>query len=405
MAEDQTLKFQQVICPSCKRPINTFNPNKLMAECPYCHSKLVNPLVKPKDIPMPSRIIPFSTTEEDFEKALVKVLVQRDYVPTDIFEAISIKSVMQIYVPMFVYEGTYNAPWNCRYAVGSDEKNTQWFPQSGIATGEFSFLLLANESEDIPKELREFTKSSLYEVGQAKESESDPIDCDDEDIKEFLQMEKEREDLEISQSSSYDITMSKEFEPDMIDYEDDNLMILECNADARILWEKYGKDMVNSKAEEEAKKPTKWQKTRNFNVSSSFNLTSQMGEYVLVPFWFVYYNYGNEQFYFLMDGNGNRKSYTCPDNAKEKALIKSKQNEAGCFNVKAAPVALPLAVITALYFSAAKDLPVLGWILAAVVFLIVMGIGAVIKNGKIESEIEKILANSRDQRRAGADRL
>lgn len=370
MAEETTLKFQQVICPSCKRPINTFNPNKLMAECPYCHSKLINPLVKPKDIPMPSRIIPFSTTEKNFEKELVRALVKEDYVPTDIFEAIRVNSVMQIYVPMFVYEGTYNAFWSCQSAVEIDEKNTQWFPQSGMVTGDFSFLLLANESEDIPKELSEFTRSS-----------------------------------------SYDVTMSEAFEPDMIDYDDDNLMILECNTDARILWEKSGKGRVNSRAKAKAMSQTNGQKTRNFNVSSSFNLTSSMGEFVLVPFWFVYYKYGDKQYYALMKGNaqrlglGDEITYTYPVDEEEKSYIESRKDETGCLNIKAAPVALPLAVITALYFDTAKNQSVLGWILAAVVFLLVLAIGAGVRNAKIDSEIKERLKESKAQRQKAAKRL
>ena len=371
MAEETTLKFQQVICPSCKRPINTFNPNKLMAECPYCHSKLINPLVKPKDIPMPSRIIPFSTTEKNFEKELVEALVKEDYVPTDIFEAISVNSVMQIYVPLFVYEGTYNASWNCQSAVEIDEKNTQWFPQSGMVTGDFSFLLLANESEDIPKELSEFTRSS-----------------------------------------SYDVTMSEAFEPDMIDYDDDNLMILECNTDAKILWEKYGKGRVNSRAKAKAMSQTNGQKTRNFNVSSSFNLTSSMGEFVLVPFWFVYYKYGDKQYHALMEGYakmlgaGHQVTCTYPIDEEEKEYVKEKKKEKGWLSSWSVAPAMFFGLITFLYLSVAKDDDGLfPKIITLLVVLVVMKIGKSINNSRIDKQIEERLKESKAQRRAASERL
>ena len=85
-----------------------------MAECPYCHSKMVNPLVKPKDVPVPERIIPFTTNEQTFENALTNALINQDYVPTNIFEAISTGDVIQAYLPMYLFEGTYNASWSCK---------------------------------------------------------------------------------------------------------------------------------------------------------------------------------------------------------------------------------------------------------------------------------------------------
>ena len=294
MAEETTLRLQQVICPSCKRPINTFNPQKIMTECPYCHSKLVNPLIKPKDMPVPERIILFTTNEQNFEEALVKALVNQDYVPKNIFEAISTGDVIQTYLPMYLYEGTYNASWSCESSytdqqvkVTSDSVTTKnvkkWRPQNGNAVGTFGFLCLANEGEEIPNELREFTH--LF---------------------------------------PYDVMMSKEFDPDMIDYNDDNLMTLERNADAALVWQKYGKGMVEETAEKAAINQLGGQEIRNFRASSSYNLTTT-GKYVLAPFWFVYYNFQGNQYHFLMDGIGARTSYSYPVDQEEVNFVKGKE--------------------------------------------------------------------------------
>ena len=294
MAEETTLRLQQVICPSCKRPINTFNPNKLMTECPYCHSKLVNPLVKPKDVPVPERIILFTTNEQNFEEALVKALVNQDYVPTNIFEVISTGDVIQTYLPMYLFEGTYNASWSCESSytdqqvkVTSDSVTTKnvkkWRPQNGNAVGTFAFLCLANEGEEIPNELREFTH--LF---------------------------------------PYDVMLSKEFNPDMINYNDENLMTLERNADATLVWQRYGKGMVEETAEKAAINQLGGQEIRNFRASSSFNLTTT-GKYVLAPFWFVYYNYQGNQYHVLMDGIGARTSYSYPVDQEEVNFVKGKE--------------------------------------------------------------------------------
>lgn len=345
--ERTTLQLQQVTCPSCKRPINTFNPNKLMAECPYCHSKLVNPLVKPKNVIMPNRIIPFTTSEQDFEKAMVEALANQDFVPTDIFEAIHTGSVIQTYLPMYLFEGTYNATWNCESAY-TENKQTKWRSRNGIESGNFAFLCLANEGEEIPEELRDFTR--LF---------------------------------------PYDVMMSKEFNPDMIDYNDDNLMTLERNTDATIVWQKYGKGLVEELAQKAAIVQVGNQDIRNFRVSSNHQLTTR-GEYVLVPFWFVYYNYDGKQYHFLMDGIGQRTCYSHPVDEKEAKFVDGKET------VKKI---VKWLWVLALVFAALVNMT------AAVGYLVIWFIAKIIVNRMMNGQIQDQLDNSKNLRLAAARNL
>ena len=359
MAEETTLRLQQVICPSCKRPINTFNPNKLMAECPYCHSKMVNPLVKPKDVPVPERIIPFTTNEQTFENALTNALINQDYVPTNIFEAISTGDVIQAYLPMYLFEGTYNASWSCessymdqKVKVGSNSVSTKdvkkWRPQNGNAAGNFAFLCLANEGNEIPDELRQFT--SLF---------------------------------------PYDVMMSKEYADGMIDFNDENMMTLERNADETLVWQKHGKDMVEETAKNAALNQIGNQEIRNFRASSSFNLTTR-GKYVYAPFWFVYYNYAGGQFHFLMDGIGQRTEYSYPVNQEEVDFVKGKEKIKG-------------------YVTWLWVLALLLWYVfnftTAFVYLIIWLIGKIVVNKMMDKQIQERLEDSKAQRQAGANRL
>lgn len=365
MNENQTLKLQQVVCPACKRPINTFNPNKLMAECPYCHSKLVNPLINPKDFPVPERIILFTTNEQTFENALVNTLISKDYVPTDIFDSISTGDVIQSYLPMYLYEGTYNASWSCessyedeKVKVGysfleggntvSTKKVTKWRPQNGNAAGNFSFLCLANEGNEIPEELRSFT--SLF---------------------------------------PYDVMMSKEFQPELIDINDDNLMTLERNADVTLVWQKHGKDMVTETAKNAALTQIGNQEIRNFRASTSHQLTTT-GRYVLAPFWFVYYTYRGQQYHFLMDGIGSRTSFTNPINQEEVEFVNKKKKVLKIINWL-----WPLALVFWGIFNFVVSLTVLAaWFVAKIL---------VKKN--IVKQIEDRLCESKAKRMEGAKRL
>lgn len=359
MAEETTLRLQQVICPSCKRPINTFNPNKLMTECPYCHSKMVNPLVKPKDVPIPERIIPFTTNEQTFENALTNALINQDYVPTNIFEAISTGDVIQAYLPMYLFEGTYNASWSCessymdqKVKVGSNSVSTKdvkkWRPQNGNAAGNFAFLCLANEGNEIPDELRQFT--SLF---------------------------------------PYDVMMSKEYTDGIIDFNDVNMMTLERNADETLVWQKHGKDMVEETAKNAALNQIGNQEIRNFRASSSYNLTTK-GKYVYAPFWFVYYNYAGGQYHFLMDGIGQRTEYSYPVNQEEVDFVNGKER------IKSWVSWLwPLALLLWYVFN----------FKVAFIYLIIWWISKFVVNKMMEKQIQEHLDNSKAQRQAGANRV
>ena len=365
MAEEATLRLQQVVCPSCKRPINTFNPNKLMTECPYCHSKMVNPLVKPKDVPVPERIIPFTTNEQSFEEALVNALINQDYVPTNIFEAISTGDVIQAYLPMYLFEGTFNASWSCESAYEDQKVDIsrnwtnsgktvstktvkKWRPQNGNASGNFAFLCLANEGNEIPDELRQFT--SLF---------------------------------------PYDVMMSKEYVDGMIDFNDENLMTVERNADETLIWQKHGKEMVEKTAENAARQQIGNQEIRNFRASSSFNLTTR-GKYVYVPFWFVYYNYAGDQFHFLMDGIGQRTEYSYPVDQEEIDFVNGKEK------IKK-------------YVGWLWILAFLLWYVAdftvAIIYLVAWLIGKIIVNKIMNNQIQERLDNSKAERQAGANRV
>ena len=318
-----SLILQQVTCPNCNRPINTFNPKLLIQDCPYCHGKLVNRLVEPKSVPVPERIIPFTTNEQTFEK--------------------------------YLFEGTYNASWSCESSYMSEKSTSngskdvkKWRPQNGNTAGNFSFLCLANEGEEIPDELRKFT--SLF---------------------------------------PYDVMMSKEFEPDMIDYNDDNLITLERNTDPTLVWQKHGKDMVEETARQSALVQIGSQEIRNFRASSSYNL-STTGKYILVPFWFVYYKYNDSQYHFIMDGIGQRTEYSYPVNQEEIDFVNNKERINKLINW------LWLIALVLWYFFN---------LTTAIVYLVIWFVVKIIARKKIEGQIIDRLEQSKEQRKKSADRL
>lgn len=362
----EVMKLQQLKCPNCNKPLTSFSAFKSTATCPRCGTVIQNPNAVTKEEVMPERIIPFTTDESNFELSLVNALVQQDYVPRNIFESVNTGKVFRAYLPMYLYEGTYMSSWSCESSYEdekvsisqnwtdsgktiSTKKVKKWRPQNGNASGNFSFLCLANEgSEDLPEELRQFTRQFPY-----------------------------------------DVMMSKQFDPDLLSDEDENLITIPRNADASIVWSKAGKEKVDETAEIAARSQIGDQEIRNFRASSSFNLTTK-GEYILAPFWFVYYTYNNEQYNFMLDGTGQQYSYNYPIDEEEVNFVKSKEK------IKS------LVGWAWLLF-------ILVWFLlnftSSLVYLGLWFVAKIIVNKKMNKEIETRLDDSRAARKAGADKL
>ncbi|MBQ2875370.1 MAG: hypothetical protein IJE85_08745 [Bacteroidales bacterium] len=292
-----SLELQQVICPSCKQVISSFSPFAAEVECPYCHNKAFNPLITAKKIPVPERLIVFKTTEGDFEQALISNLVERDYVPTDIFNCINPENVIKAYLPMFLYEGQYQSSWSCKVAYEATEvratsdgqgvKNKtvkKYAPQTGTSQGNFAFLCLAYEGKDIPEELRTF-----------------------------------------SSQFPYNTMASKEYDPGLLGLDaEDSPITLPLDADTDLIWTKYGDSLVNQMASDNAKQQLSGEDIKDFRASNSYNLNHN-GRFVLAPFWFVYYTYNNEKHYFIMDGLGENTAMTTPVNQEEVAFVNGKE--------------------------------------------------------------------------------
>lgn len=291
--QTNVLELQQVICPSCRQSITSFSIFTTEVECPYCHNKAFNPLITAKKVPIPERIITFQTSEKDFERALVENLINRDYIPIDVFQCIGTGKVVKAYLPMFLYEGKFHSSWTCQMPAnevratsdGKSENKTVMKLQMGVSEGNFAFLCLAHETKDIPEELHNFTMQFPYNA-----------------------------------------IMSKDFNYDLLTLDSENTPItLEPDTSAELIWNKYGDSYVNKIAEERAKKQLGKTDFQDFNASSSYQLEQKEGRLVMVPFWFVYYTYNNERHYFIMDGVGENHAMSTPINKEEVNFVQTKE--------------------------------------------------------------------------------
>lgn len=103
--------LKQLKCPSCGAILNQDFPNQLIVECPYCHQQVVNDTYQFSGKDNEPRVLEFRMTENEVVEQMVNLLIGNHGVPTDIFEKMNITSIKKYYVPMYIFEGTFRAPW------------------------------------------------------------------------------------------------------------------------------------------------------------------------------------------------------------------------------------------------------------------------------------------------------
>ena len=275
-----TIELQQVRCPNCGANISQFNRFKQTVECPYCHTVLQNPaaMAVQRNMPQPESIIPFQTQDYDFGKQLLNALIKRNYVPRDIFDYLKTGDVMKAFLPMYLFEGMYQANWSGkvtdRYQENGESKSRERFV-NGVAGGNFSFFCLAYEGNDIPPELQDFARVISFPQNVQR---------------------------------SYDFSV--------LSNEGGDFMTMEANAEKNSLWQRYGNQEVHNQAESEVKRIA-GNNVHDLNWSVAPQLMGQ-GQLVLVPFWFIYYFYRDTQYHFMMDGLGSKNKLTAPMDQGEK---------------------------------------------------------------------------------------
>lgn len=277
------VKIAKIICPHCGRQISSFNSKADTLLCPFCGQKSVNPLVKKGSIDAPELVLPFSLCAEDFVNMFAKSLCKKPFLPWDLLEAVQFEELMRLYLPMYLYTGSFTSSWNCteHYSVKlKSGKTSQRKRQArGRSEGNYAILCLATADEELPPELRAFARTMNYPDAASVSSEADTAA------------------LLAGGFYTYEPTL-----------------------DPRQLWQSRGRKHALQEAEAAAKAQAPSRRS-NFKCSSRLNENLQ-GACLLVPFCYTHYRYKDEAGWFIADGTGTYSTLKAPkDNRQVTALV------------------------------------------------------------------------------------
>nr|WP_294055180.1 hypothetical protein [Prevotella sp. CAG:386] len=223
---------------------------------------------------MPLRYVSPTIDVDGFKHLMAQTLVDIDFVPCDVFQAIDAEEVFCIYLPMYLYEGTYQVAWS---GNGANQQQLH-----GNATGKMAYLYLANDRKgDLPKELRDFTTCLPY-----------------------------------------DAEALSSFEAGHIDATDSHILTALSTITAEAVWKKWGSKLTDKLAKSTVHDQIGNQKVRKLKISPTVELT-KLGEPLFVSFYFSYYTYNNRRYCFIADGQGKHLSYNNPIDKRESSYVRN----------------------------------------------------------------------------------
>ena len=271
---EETSKLQVLKCPACNAKLTYFFEFDKVITCPVCHNRMNSHVLQTVEAHMPLRYVSPTIDVDGFKHLMAQTLVDIDFVPCDVFQAIDAEEVFCIYLPMYLYEGIYQVAWS---GIGPDQQQL-----NGNAKGKLAYLYLANDRKgDLPKELRDFTTCLPY-----------------------------------------DAEALSSFEVGHIDATDSHVLATLSTITAEAVWKTWVTKLTDKLAKCTVHDQIGNQKVRKLKISPTVELTN-LGEPLFVPFYFSYYTYNNHRYCFIADGQGKHLSYNNPIDKRESSYARN----------------------------------------------------------------------------------
>lgn len=266
-------------CPNCGAGLSLNSTYAIVMECPYCHTQVINERsFQSKDNSVEPNVLPFHMKEEEVMESFVNHLLDLDDSPSDVFAKMHIASVKKYYLPMYIFQGTFRAPWTAK--VPRKQKK-QRINSSGEIKDDYDVVYDYPHGEAVGN----FSFNSIPE----EEANRLGIDID------YLQ------DVDINPSelvplSSVNIVKDKRVE------------ILPPAGNADIVWSQYAEQMAIDEAYAAAQAQCPQPSFYSFLykseiVSCSASCEMRKASLVFIPIWRIDYKYQDGDYFFISYAN------------------------------------------------------------------------------------------------------
>lgn len=255
-------KLKQLKCPSCGATLSQSFPNQFIVECPYCHQQVVNDTCQSTGKDSEPHILEFSMNEEDVIKKMVNMLVKDQSVPTDIFDKMKITSITRYYVPMYIFEGTFRAPWTAK--VERQEKRQR--------------IGYNGKIEDYYE--------TLYDYPNGEAAGNFSVNCLPPQFITDLRLDTNQIQMVLINSSTLPLWSS-------VNVEDTHIKIIHPSGNSESIWWESGEPTALGVGADAA-----YRQAPGWVTSCSASCELKKTSFVYIPLWIIDYNYKGRAFVF-----------------------------------------------------------------------------------------------------------
>lgn len=271
------MSLTKTVCGSCGA-IFLSSEKTAQKDCNFCGARLSETKGALTDLVIPDAIIPFGVDREAYRKKMFTWLCDGEYTPEDILAESKFSDVLGIYIPIYVFSGTFDGTWAASsgykrkedyYETNSEGKEvrktrevTDWRPSSGSASGTFNVRCYAGGTE-----------GKWIDKLQALGLE---LECVMQQSDEGLEREFEEESL-------------------------NGVNMLEYLQGAEAIWTEQGESDAEGDAISAASEMVPGETHKDLHVNMSYHLESTRK--VLVPYWAQFYSYKGVDYHVRMVGS------------------------------------------------------------------------------------------------------
>ena len=184
-------------CPNCGSNIAISTGMDPTIECHQCHQPLMNPFYDSKSA-IQSVVIPTKLEPSLHRKKLIEALIDNNDVTAQALVGFTITKISDFFLPLFVFECSYDAPWSARYGIldaTHGMQNARYREkgqgESGYLTGNTYVQVPANSLSDFPSPVVKLIKQLCenFDLGSAPNME--PVhSCQSVSKEKFLSINK-----------------------------------------------------------------------------------------------------------------------------------------------------------------------------------------------------------------------